>query len=82
MNAHPKWFAGVPASERKHFINSLAKRIVGEIVACIHVSRGAGGVAQHCDSGGSGGVSMMPPSAQVVIHDCGLSGDQISWSAP
>lgn len=33
MMKHPKWFAGVPKSERKQFIESIAKRVVGEILA-------------------------------------------------
>lgn len=40
MNAHPEWFTG----DRGTIINSLAKRIVGEIVACFddapHAAKG------------------------------------------
>lgn len=33
MNKHPDWFAHIPKGEIYWFVNSLAKRIVGEIVA-------------------------------------------------
>ena len=33
MSSHPEWFVGVPEKQKIFFVNSLAKRIVGEIVA-------------------------------------------------
>lgn len=33
MNCHPEWFERIPKRDVVFFVNSLAKRIVGEIVA-------------------------------------------------
>lgn len=37
ISAHPRWFSFTSEGDKKTFVNSLAKRIVGEIVA-VHPS--------------------------------------------
>lgn len=39
MGQHPEWFKFSSERERKTIINSLSKRIVGEIVACLGSER-------------------------------------------
>ena len=48
MHHHPGWFTGIPKNEIFWFVNSLAKRIVGEIVADSILAAVPKGMARHC----------------------------------
>ena len=43
MNMHPRWFQGVTESDRANFTRSLAKRIVGEVIAEMKNDKSADG---------------------------------------
>lgn len=59
MHAHPHWFVGVSAKQKGDFINSLAKRIVGEIGAGCDLAPEPPGsdCALGSGEGGRGGVN-------------------------
>lgn len=71
IGRHPEWFGALSSANRVKFVNSLAKRIVGEIVACDQGGRDAGRVAENCEPGGSGGVVTMPPDARPMVQSVG-----------
>jgi len=74
MGRHPSWFTALSKSERVFFVNSLAKRIVGEIVACSQDGRDAGEVTPDCEPGGSGSVGTMPPVTRPAPQRTGRVG--------
>ncbi len=57
IHSHPEWFRFKDATERDWLINSLAKRIVGEIAAVSTMAAVRPGVAGNCscDVASSGG---------------------------
>lgn len=57
MNRHPEWFTFKNARERKNAINSLAKRIVGEIVAGRELAAVTAGVDPSCPPREESGVA-------------------------
>lgn len=75
--SHPEWFSFASEAQKRTCINSLAKRIVGEIAAVAIVAAKRAEVASHCPStrgsdggsllpsdGGGGGASCAPSDAQ------------------
>lgn len=56
MGEHPDWFNIMSETHRRFVINSLAKRIVGEIVSETKLDTKREGVTAICSSPGNGGV--------------------------
>lgn len=72
MNVHPKWFSFKNETDKKACINSLAKRIVGEIIAAAH----GGMIAEENDVG-------CAPSAQFNGgSSLPLNGEGVGLTAP
>src|SRR6185437_16840761 len=71
INSHPEWFRFESEDQKRTMINSLAKRIVGEIAAeCKLVARFAG-VAASCPSTmGPGGGGKLPSDGGEVAANC------------
>jgi len=67
MYHHPEWFAG----DSERMINSLSKRIVGEIVAVLVVVTSAPVVGAPCDGGeiAPDGANLSEASG-AVFHQC------------
>lgn len=80
LYAHPEWFS-VKENQKRHFINSLAKRIVGEIVAVYDnghetyegvvkmPSSGRNGSVARMEPLGNGVAEITAPSFSCAIHD-------------
>jgi hypothetical protein len=68
IGQHPEWFRFKDAHERKKLVNSLAKRIVGEIVAGYGLAPMPDGVAVNCalPAPGGGELSCQPHSRGVL----------------
>jgi hypothetical protein len=77
IHSHPEWFNLTSDGQTRTMVNSLAKRIVGEIAAVCPVAAKPAGVADLCPSpegsdggsvlpsdGGGGGASCAPSDAQ------------------
>lgn len=70
MQSHPEWFS-VPDNQLRHFVNSLAKRIVGGIVADLKVATNHGVVNGHCGAHEDGGSdAMVEPHISGVVSRC------------
>lgn len=48
LYSHPEWFTLTASYDKKHFINSLAKRIVGEILAVSQMAEITSGMVDSC----------------------------------
>ena len=79
IKQHPEWFAFATDRQRRAAVNSMAKRIVGEIVACFHdAPRAGGGVAKVPSSVGSDRGFQVRSDGGGVAHNC-LAAD--AWGA-
>jgi hypothetical protein len=71
MHSHPEWFRITSERQKQTIVNSLAKRIVGEIVAAYSVAAKRAEVAHSCSStSGSGGGFSLPPDGGEVVENC------------
>lgn len=71
MFSHPEWFNVTSKADARTLVNSLAKRIVGEIAAVASVAAKRAEVADICPStSGSGGGSLLPPGGGGVGTNC------------
>jgi hypothetical protein len=69
--SHPEWFNVKSETQKRTLVNSLAKRIVGEIVAASFVATKRAEVASDClSSSGSGGGAKLPPDGGDVGPSC------------
>ncbi len=70
IGRHPEWFRLKSEMDKKHFINSLAKRIVGEFVADLKLATLADGVvcAAHHSDGMEGVSKMLSSECGVTVH--------------
>lgn len=50
IGQHPEWFNFPHSYDKKHCVNSLAKRIVGEILAVVKMAEVTRDMTFHCDS--------------------------------
>lgn len=77
MLHHPEWFNIADEEAKKWCINSLAKRIVGEIVADIRLVTSDDGMAPKCaDHQKDDGERIMSSSRDGVVSHCSVSDTQ------
>jgi hypothetical protein len=82
IHSHPEWFNVTSESQKRTLVNSLTKRIVGEIVAAVGVAAERAGVGSNCPSAsGSGGGRLLPPDGGEVAANCLPSDDPESAEA-
>jgi hypothetical protein len=78
IHSHPEWFNFASESQKRDMVNSLGKRIVGEIAAVCTMAAKTAGVAEPCAStAGSDGVAKMHSDGGEVVRDCVPSDAQI-----
>ena len=67
IHSHPEWFSFTNERQKRTMVNSLAKRIVGEIAAASTVAAMRAGVASYCPGakGSDGGVVLPPDGGEV-----------------
>lgn len=68
IHAHPRWFSCGSEDDKKHLINSLAKRIVGELAAgfCLVDSAASDAVSvAEIAAGEDGGINLPLPGADT-----------------
>ncbi len=74
MTSHPEWFNIRDSQHKAFIINSLAKRIVGEIVADFPLATKPAGVGGNCSSGdGVDGDGLLPSTVRGVAENCPLN---------
>lgn len=76
IHAHPEWFRFTSEVQKRTMVNSLAKRIVGEIAAVSGMAAMPARVASNCpSSAGSDGGARLPSDGGEVAANCVPSGD-------
>lgn len=71
---HPEWFNFEHGYDRTHCINSIAKRIVGEIVSDARMGAITDTVAAHCSiPDGTDSVFMLELDTGVMVDGCDTS---------